>query len=86
MTAEGDNCVLMQKVAKELLSLFQSSQLSDLPNPNDGVVRSISNLKLEDIRYWFSRRNHALIVRLGSTLQEEILQKGARLFDVCLIY
>jgi len=82
MTAEGDNSVLMQKVAKELLSLLQSNQLSDLPDLNDSSTRTISSLKLEDLRYWISVRNFKLLNQLATTLQTEILSNGKPLFEV----
>lgn len=46
MTAEGDNSVLMQKVAKELVALIQKGQLNfkHLPNPKEAQSWDITSL------------------------------------------
>ena len=46
MTAEGDNSVLMQKVAKELVTLIQKGELKSdhLPNPKSAAGWEITSL------------------------------------------
>jgi acyl-CoA oxidase len=46
MTAEGDNSVLMQKVAKELVTLVQKGQLNfnHVANPKDAASWDITSL------------------------------------------
>ena len=62
--------------------LFQANQLKDMPSIDITKSRTIENVTLDDIRYWFSLRFFSLLSSLASTLQEEILTHGKKMFDV----
>jgi acyl-CoA oxidase len=53
MTAEGDNSVLMQKVAKEHLSMFKPHQLQDIQSVNVEDAEHLVYLlmKRENVQY-----------------------------------
>ncbi|KAF9989117.1 hypothetical protein BGZ75_007489 [Mortierella antarctica] len=84
MTAEGDNSVLMQKVAKEQLALLQRSQHK---NANGGLeakrknVQSLDVLSLEALLTLFQLRETGLFHELGMSMQSK-MSKGKALFDV----
>lgn len=81
MTAEGDNSVLMQKVAKELLASVQKGKtqlplVSDAQNAQEWDLEDINNLlKL------FQLQEIAYVKQLAGTMKEK-MSKGQSLFDV----
>lgn len=82
MTAEGDNCVLMQKVAKELLSDLQSGKIS-LPTMKR-TQAALLNANLADIevlRDLLVAREVAMIECLQSTLATGMGQ-GKSIFQI----
>ncbi|KAI1318003.1 hypothetical protein EDD11_007386 [Mortierella claussenii] len=81
MTAEGDNSVLMQKVAKELVTLLQKGQLdlSKLPNPKDAQSWEITSL--DTLYKLFQLREAGLLKELASAMQSK-MGKGKDLFEV----
>jgi len=78
MTAEGDNSVLMQKVAKELLDLLRSGQLT-LRSQDDSVQHDLRST--EYLRYLFDLRFGQRLLKLATSLQHQ-LAEGKHLFDV----
>jgi len=70
MTAEGDNSVLMQKVAKEVLSLFQAGELSRLPFAEREI--SFSFDCLPDLLYLLSVKESRQFVELGTEIQQGV--------------
>lgn len=81
MTAEGDNSVLMQKVAKELLAGVQNKSIT-LPTVKD--PKNILQLDLSQYNnslQLMMLREQVLIKELGTTLQQK-MAKGSTLFDV----
>lgn len=80
ITAEGDNSVLMQKVAKELLSAVQKGEVV-LPQIDTKNIESWDLLCQNDHLKLFQIRESTLIQELGNQLQEE-MTKGKSLFDV----
>ena len=81
MTAEGDNSVLMQKVAKELLAAIQSGQTS-LPVVSD--AGSADSWDLRDFRNMLKLlqlREIAYVKKLGTQMKEK-MASGQKLFDV----
>ncbi|KAF9431912.1 hypothetical protein BGZ76_011532 [Entomortierella beljakovae] len=81
MTAEGDNSVLMQKVAKETLGLYQKGliDVSHLPNPKESQSWEISSL--DTLLKLFQLREAGLFKELGTAMQTK-MGKGQALFDV----
>ncbi|XP_047469325.1 acyl-coenzyme A oxidase 3, peroxisomal-like [Penaeus chinensis] len=92
MTAEGDNCVLMQKVAKERLAAFKPLQMNpDLPE-NPANIEYLHDL--------LNRRENQLFMTLGKKLmaagkaglfdtwmmqESDLVQAAARAFGERLI-
>ncbi|KAG0004584.1 hypothetical protein BGZ65_000082 [Modicella reniformis] len=81
MTAEGDNSVLMQKVAKEIMTLLQRGQINGnhLPNPKDGPSWDITCL--DSLFKLFQLREARLFKELVETMQAK-MTKGRPLFEV----
>ncbi|KAF9343732.1 hypothetical protein BGX26_005298, partial [Mortierella sp. AD094] len=81
MTAEGDNSVLMQKVAKELVTLLQKGQLdiSHLPNPKEAQNWDVTSL--DSLFKLFQLREAGLFKELASAMQSK-MGKGKALFEV----
>ncbi|KAG0356222.1 hypothetical protein BGZ54_000804 [Gamsiella multidivaricata] len=81
MTAEGDNSVLMQKVAKEIVTLLQKGQLDlkHLPNPKDASNWDITSL--ETLYKLFQLREAGLFKELATAMQAK-MNKGKQLFEV----
>ncbi|KAG0363917.1 acyl-CoA dehydrogenase/oxidase [Gamsiella multidivaricata] len=90
MTAEGDNSVLMQKVAKERLALLQQA----LKNGGTGVdidlkgleqkrksAQALDVLSLEGLLTLFQLREAGLFQELGASMQSK-MSKGKALFEV----
>jgi acyl-CoA oxidase len=80
ITAEGDNAVLMQKVAKELLGFVQRG------------VHPLHQIKEEDLLNWnvadlevllnlFKIREDRLLLELGNKMQEGV-SKGKGIFEI----
>ncbi|KAF9117037.1 hypothetical protein BGX27_005587 [Mortierella sp. AM989] len=90
MTAEGDNSVLMQKVAKERLALLQQFHktgsvggdigLEELEQKKMGAQLLDVN-SLDDLLTLFQLREAGLYDELGTSMQSK-LRKGKALFDV----
>ncbi|CAO3658103.1 unnamed protein product [Umbelopsis vinacea] len=82
MTAEGDNCVLMAKVSKELLGALQSKKatLPKVPDSNNSTSWKLDNqesqLKL------FRLREQVLVKELSTSMQTKMASEGQSLFDV----
>ncbi len=92
MTAEGDNSVLMQKVAKERLAVFKPRTLQE-PSPRD--------LKNADyLHYLLQKREDMLFIELGTKAKDinkgglfqmwmleesDLIQAAARAYGECLI-
>jgi acyl-CoA oxidase len=84
ITAEGDNAVLMQKVSKELLSLFQSGslQLENVTLPaNNALESSLSAIDTRILRALIQVRFNRQLEELGTVLQSE-MASGKDLFSV----
>eukprot|EP01116_Phalansterium_solitarium_P001542 TRINITY_DN11350_c0_g1_i1.p1 TRINITY_DN11350_c0_g1~~TRINITY_DN11350_c0_g1_i1.p1 ORF type:complete len:643 (+),score=249.91 TRINITY_DN11350_c0_g1_i1:115-2043(+) len=79
MTAEGDNRVLMQKVAKELLAAFGSGAHQIPDTKLSGSAPNLGNA--DDLFHLFCLRERVLLTELGTHLQTE-MASGAKLFDV----
>lgn len=81
MTAEGDNSVLMQKVAKELVTLLQKGQLNfnHVANPKDAASWDITSL--DSLYKLFQLREAGLFKELASAMQTKI-GGGKPLFEV----
>jgi acyl-CoA oxidase len=81
ITAEGDNAVLMQKVAKELLTAAQQGHY--VPVKVDDV-KSAPTWTYDDLSTFlklFALRENAHLLQLGKTMQSRMAE-GAQLFDV----
>ncbi|KAF9946302.1 acyl-Coenzyme A oxidase [Mortierella alpina] len=84
MTAEGDNSVLMQKVAKEQLALLQRSQPKTAAGDWETKrknVKTLDVLSLEAFLALFQLREAGLFQELGMSMQAK-MSKGKALFDV----
>ncbi|KAF9291421.1 hypothetical protein BGZ68_004069 [Mortierella alpina] len=81
MTAEGDNSVLMQKVAKELVALIQKGQLNfkHLPNPKEAQSWDITSL--DSLYKLFQLREAGLFKELIQALESK-MSGGKPLFEV----
>ncbi|KAG0350021.1 hypothetical protein BG005_010439 [Podila minutissima] len=81
MTAEGDNSVLMQKVAKELVTLIQKGEIDGkhLPNPKSAQTWDITSL--DSLYKLFQLREAGLFQELATAMQTK-MGKGKPLFDV----
>jgi len=79
ITAEGDNSVLMQKVAKELLSAWQEGSVS-LPEIDLKKI-SENDISANSIALLFKFREHSLLKELGSAL-EEGMKAGKPLYSL----
>ena len=80
MTAEGDNAVLMQKVAKELLGLLQIGDFTLYDVEMTGEM-DYSQIELNHFLHWFSWKESILLTRLASTVQAGMM-KGKDLFSI----
>ena len=80
ITAEGDNSVLMQKVAKELLADVQAGKYKPV-QVDRSSVSSLEYGTLDTFLKLFALRENALMLKLGKTLQKR-MGEGANLFDV----
>ena len=83
MTAEGDNCVLMQKVSKELLSDLQSGRIK-LPTPSKTPKQLLQVRDLNDLtvlRDLMATKEIAMVERLQGALATGI-GKGKSIFNV----
>jgi acyl-CoA oxidase len=78
MTAEGDNAVLMQKVAKELLDMLRAGQVNPRSR-DDSIKQDLRNL--EYLGYLFDLRFGQRLLGLATSLQRQ-LGAGQPLFDV----
>jgi len=78
MTAEGDNSVLMQKVAKELLTMVRSKTYEP-PQTNSKSNSDISNI--EFLFHIIGQREKTLLTSLGTKLANK-MKKGEQLFDI----
>jgi len=79
MTAEGDNSVLMMKVAKERLAWAEKTKkASDVPVVFNGFV---DVLNPEYLLWLFRRREALVIVQLQGTMDRD-MRLGASLFEV----
>ncbi|KAG0331150.1 hypothetical protein BG004_001798 [Podila humilis] len=81
MTAEGDNSVLMQKVAKELVTLIQQGKVDGkhLPNPKTANTWNITSL--DSLFKLFQLREAGLFQELAGAMQAK-MSKGKALFEV----
>lgn len=92
MTAEGDNSVLMQKVAKERLSTFKPRSLKE---PMQRDLQST-----EYLHYLLQKREDLLFIELGTKMQKagsaglfnvwmleesDLIQAASRAYGECLI-
>lgn len=80
MTAEGDNCVLMQKVAKELLAAIDNGTYS-LPRVDKSMLNSNDFKNLKVLSNLFKAREVKLCQDLGSTIKSKT-SGGVPLFEV----
>jgi len=80
ITAEGDNSVLMQKVAKELLSAVQNGQVT-LTAVTKFDASAWQLQSLDDLQKLLQLREVHLLTELGARMQNKI-QGGKSLFDV----
>ena len=82
MSAEGDNAVLMQKVAKELLSLLQMGDLNlyQYEEVNEDM-EEIHTIQLQHFLHWFSWKESLLMKTLATTVQAK-LASGKDLFSI----
>jgi acyl-CoA oxidase len=78
MTAEGDNSVLMQKVAKELLGMLKANTYV-APKTNSSAKQSLSNF--EYVHYLFGKREVMQLTGLAKSMAMKMKQ-GENLFDV----
>ena len=78
MTAEGDNSVLMQKVAKELLGMLKSNTYV-APKINSSATEKLTNF--EFLHYLFGKREIVQLTTLGKSMAIKMKQ-GESLFDV----
>lgn len=81
ITAEGDNSVLMQKVAKELLSAVQAGQYQPVKIDDISGASNWEYGTLETFAKYFAIRENGYLLQLGKTLQKR-MGEGANLFDV----
>ncbi|KAI8580593.1 hypothetical protein K450DRAFT_236375 [Umbelopsis ramanniana AG] len=82
MTAEGDNCVLMAKVSKELLTALESKKAT-LPNvPDARNAASWSLGDTETLLKLFRLREQILVKELSSSMQLKMAKEGQPLFEV----
>ncbi|KAF9974847.1 hypothetical protein BGZ73_001662 [Actinomortierella ambigua] len=81
MTAEGDNSVLMQKVAKELVTLLQQGKLdfSHLPNPKQAGSWKIT--EIDTLFKLFQLREAGLFKELATAMKTK-MGGGKPLFEV----
>jgi acyl-CoA oxidase len=77
ITAEGDNAVLMQKVAKELLAMIKNKTY-EAPQTNS---KHSNDLGLEHLLHLIGMREKQLLSSLGMKLASK-MKKGEQLFDV----
>lgn len=82
MTAEGDNSVLMQKVAKELLAAVQAKTIVLAPVKDAKNVVNWDLTSIESLFGLLSLREQMLLSELGSTLDRKIKKEKQPLFDV----
>jgi len=80
ITAEGDNSVLMQKVAKELLAAVQSGSVR-LPLVADAHTAETDLNDLNNLFKLFQARELSLVKTLGKSMKTK-MDGGASLFDV----
>ncbi|KAF9198925.1 acyl-Coenzyme A oxidase, partial [Podila verticillata] len=81
MTAEGDNSVLMQKVAKELVTLIQKGQIDGKHLPNPKQAQSWDITSLDGLFKLFQLREAGLFQELATAMQSK-MGKGKPLFEV----
>lgn len=81
MTAEGDNSVLMQKVAKELVTLIQKGQIDGKHLPNPKQAQSWDITSLDSLYKLFQLREAGLFQELSTAMQSK-MGKGKPLFEV----
>jgi len=81
MTAEGDNAVLMQKVAKELLTLYQSGNITPPPSSQHkpGIPMGIGSV--EGLQSLIEIRYHRVLTQLATTMQTNI-SNGKTVFQL----
>ncbi|KAG0309543.1 hypothetical protein BGZ98_001284 [Dissophora globulifera] len=82
MTAEGDNSVLMQKVAKELVTLFQKGQLDFKGLPDAKSAQGWEVNDLDSLFKLFQLREAGLFKELALAMQTKIGKQGKPLFEV----
>lgn len=78
MTAEGDNSVLMQKVAKELLTMVKLKTYEP-PQTNSKSTTDLSNL--DYLFHLIGSKEKNLLTLLGTKLATK-MKKGEQLFDI----
>ncbi|KAJ3085618.1 hypothetical protein HK102_013990 [Quaeritorhiza haematococci] len=81
MTAEGDNSVLMQKVAKELLSGFEKGKVKYSSALHSADTTTLDVTKFENLVTVVRKRELVLLTQLGKNMSSK-LKSGAKLFDV----
>jgi len=80
ITAEGDNAVLMQKVAKELLSAVQSGQVKlTAVTKFDADAWQLDSI--DDLQKLLQLREVRLLTELGTHMQNK-MKGGSSLYDV----
>lgn len=80
ITAEGDNSVLMQKVAKELLADVQAGRYQPV-KIDESSASSLEYGSLDTFLKLFAVRENGYLLKLGKSLQKR-MGEGAILFDV----
>ncbi|CAM0138103.1 hypothetical protein VKS41_001331 [Umbelopsis sp. WA50703] len=82
MTAEGDNCVLMGKVSKELLGALQSNKASlpAVPDAQNARTWNLDNIASQ--LNLFRLREQLLVKELAISMQTKMAGQGESLFDV----
>eukprot|EP00455_Lapot_gusevi_P050031 TRINITY_DN719_c0_g1_i2.p2 TRINITY_DN719_c0_g1~~TRINITY_DN719_c0_g1_i2.p2 ORF type:complete len:699 (+),score=303.14 TRINITY_DN719_c0_g1_i2:67-2097(+) len=86
MTAEGDNRVLMQKVAKEILAFAQQNKhrmpkVSGVSSETLDLKKAIGSGDTKTLLWLFVAREQRLLMQLGKTLQSK-MKGGQALFDI----
>lgn len=81
MTAEGDNAVLMQKVAKELLGVVQSGEKSLYDPTSFKSSNSSLQVDLDLLFHWLCTKETILVSMLAEKLQNG-MANGKDLFSI----
>ncbi|CAK4626871.1 unnamed protein product [Aphanomyces euteiches] len=84
VTAEGDNRVLMTKVAKELGELLKQGRYKLSPTANKPYQGEPSLNDVEYYKYLFGLREAKLFAKLGKIMKTD-LEQGKTVFDIWML-